>query len=166
MPAVSKLVPEETVFFLCDVQTRFRDLIFDIDELILTINKMLKIAKALEIPVVVTEQVNLFLSLFKVKSPENKGLGNTIPDIDLPSLGPLLVATTAKGLFSMMMPEVKAILHEHPQIKSVVLFGIESQACVLQSVLDLIEAGYNVHVIADGVSSSNKEEIPFALARI
>lgn len=90
--------------------------------MILTINKMLKIAK---IPVVVTEQVNLFLSLFKVKSPENKGLGNTIPDIDLPSLGPLLVATTAKGLFSMMMPEVKAILHEHPQIKSVVLFGIE-----------------------------------------
>jgi hypothetical protein len=37
---------------------------------------------------------------------------------------------------------------------------------VLQSALDLIEAGYNVHVIADGVSSSNKEEIPFALARI
>ncbi|KAG1820565.1 Isochorismatase-like protein [Suillus subaureus] len=153
MPAVSKLVPEETVFFLCDVQTRFKKLIFGIDELVLTINKMLKIAKALEIPVVVTEQ-------------NPKGLGNTIPDIDLPSLGPLLVATIAKSFFSMMTPEVKAILHERPQIKSVVLFGIESQVCVLQSALDLIEAGYNVHVIADGVSSSNKEEIPFALARI
>lgn len=37
---------------------------------------------------------------------------------------------------------------------------------MLQSALDFIEAGYNVHVIADGVSSCNKEEIPFALARI
>jgi hypothetical protein len=36
----------------------------------------------------------------------------------------------------------------------------------LQSALDFIEAGYNVHVIADGVSSCNKEEIPFALGRI
>ncbi|KAG2148059.1 Isochorismatase-like protein [Suillus clintonianus] len=153
MPAVAKLVPEETVFFLCDVQTRFKNVIFGIDELVLTINKMLKVAKVLEIPVVVTEQ-------------NPKGLGNSIPDIDLPSLGPLLVATIAKGLFSMLTPEVKALLHERPHIKSVVLFGIESQVCVLQSALDLIEAGYNVHVIADGVSSSNKEEIPFALERI
>ncbi|KAG2159044.1 Isochorismatase-like protein [Suillus bovinus] len=114
---------------------------------------MLKIAKVLEIPVVVTEQ-------------NPKGLGNTIPDIDLPSLGPLLLATIEKGLFSMVTPEVKALLYERPQVKSVVLFGIESHVCVLQSALDFIEAGYNVHVIADGVSSSNKEEIPFALARI
>ncbi|KAG1773842.1 Isochorismatase-like protein [Suillus occidentalis] len=131
MPTVAKLVPEETVFFLCDVQTRFKNAIFGFDELVLTINKMLKIAK-------------------------RKGLGNTIPDIDLPALGPLLLATIEKGLFSMVTPE----------IKSVVLFGIESHVCVLQSALDFIEAGYNVHVIADGVSSCNKEEIPFALARI
>ncbi|KAG2741688.1 Isochorismatase hydrolase [Suillus brevipes Sb2] len=153
MPAVSKLVPEETMFFLCDVQTRFKNLIFGIDELVLTINKMFKIAKVLEIPVIVTEQ-------------NPKGFGNTIPDIDLPSLGPLLVATIAKDLYSMMTPEVRAILHKRPHIKSMVLFGVESQVCVLQSALDFIEAGYNVHVIADGVSSSNKEVIPFALARI
>ncbi|KAG1756105.1 Isochorismatase-like protein [Suillus lakei] len=153
MPAIAKLVPEETVFFLCDVQTRFKSAIFGFDELVLTINKMLKIAKVLEIPVIVTEQ-------------NPKGLGTTIPDIDLPSLGPLLLATIEKGLFSMMTPEVKALLRERPQIKSVVLFGIESHVCVLQSALDFIEVGYNVHVIADGVSSCNKEEIPFALARI
>ncbi|KAG0696722.1 Isochorismatase-like protein [Suillus ampliporus] len=153
MPVVAKLVPEETVFFLCDVQTRFKNVIFGFDELVLTVNKMLKIAKVLEIPVIVTEQ-------------NPKGLGNTILDIDLPSLGPLLVATIEKGLFSMMTPEVKTLLHERPQIKSVVIFGIESHVCVLQSSLDLIEAGYNVHVIADGVSSCNKEEVPIALARI
>ncbi|KIK42989.1 hypothetical protein CY34DRAFT_82600 [Suillus luteus UH-Slu-Lm8-n1] len=153
MPVISKLVPEETMFFLCDVQTRFKNLIFGIDELVLTINKMLKVAKVLEIPVVVTEQ-------------NPKGFGNTILDIDLPSLGPLFVATIAKELYTMMTSEVRVILHKRPQIKSVVLFGVESQVCVLQSALDFIEAGYIVHVIADGVSGSNKEVIPFALARI
>lgn len=153
MPHVAKLVPGKTVFFLCDVQTCFKNHVFGFDEVVLTINKMLKIAKVLEIPVVVTEQYP-------------KGLGNTTPDIDLASLGPLHVATVDKGLFSMLTPEVSALLHDRVQVRSVVLFGIESHVCVLQSALDLIEAGYDVHVIADGVSSSNEEEIPFALARI
>ena len=34
------------------------------------------------------------------------------------------------------------------------------------SCLDLLDLGYDVHVLADGVSSSNKEEIPYALDRV
>jgi len=37
---------------------------------------------------------------------------------------------------------------------------------VLQSTLDLLEHGYDVHVLADGVSSCNKEEVPWALERM
>jgi Isochorismatase family len=37
---------------------------------------------------------------------------------------------------------------------------------VLQSTLDLLEEGYDVHVLADGVSSCNKEEVPWALERM
>jgi hypothetical protein len=88
-----------------------------------------KIHKVLEIPVIVTEQnpkgESILVILSDIKSPKNKGFGNTIPDIDLPSLGPLLVATIAKELYSMMTPEVRAILHKRPHIKSVVLFGVE-----------------------------------------
>ena len=32
--------------------------------------------------------------------------------------------------------------------------------------MDLLQNGYNVHVVADAVSSCNKEEIPIALARL
>jgi len=32
--------------------------------------------------------------------------------------------------------------------------------------LDLLECGYDVHVLADGVSSCNKEEVPWALERM
>jgi hypothetical protein len=34
------------------------------------------------------------------------------------------------------------------------------------SCLDLLSLGYDVHLLVDGVSSSNKEEIPFALDRM
>lgn len=35
---------------------------------------------------------------------------------------------------------------------------------MLQTTLDLLSKGYNVHVLADGISSVNKEEVPVALA--
>lgn len=108
-------------------------------------------------------------------------LGPTAPEIDLQALADLHVATIEKYLFSMMVPEVKALLQERPHVTSVVLFGIEvclltpsmsplisvqSHVCVLQTALDLIQGGYSVHVLADGVSSCNKEEVPIALAYI
>jgi nicotinamidase-related amidase len=38
--------------------------------------------------------------------------------------------------------------------------------CVLQTALDLLQREYEVHVLADGVSSCNKEEVPWALERM
>ena len=46
------------------------------------------------------------------------------------------------------------------------LIAGKSHICVLQSTLDLLENGYDVHVLADGVSSCNKEEVPWALERM
>lgn len=49
---------------------------------------------------------------------------------------------------------------------SCVIVGIETHICVTQTALDLLHEGHKVYVIADGVSSCNKEEIPVALARL
>ena len=38
-------------------------------------------------------------------------------------------------------------------LKSVILCGIETQACVQATALDLLEDDYDVHIIADAVSS-------------
>jgi len=147
------LDPAHALFLLCDVQTRFSSVVYGFDEVVLTCNKMLKLAKVLGIPVIATEQ-------------NSRVFGPTAPGIDLAALADLHVATIEKSLFSMMVPEVKTLLRERPHITSVVLFGIESHICVLQTALDLVQAGYDVYVLADGVSSTNKEEVPIALAHI
>lgn len=49
---------------------------------------------------------------------------------------------------------------------SVAIVGIEAHICVTQTALDLLRDGHKVYVIADGVSSCNKEEVPIALARL
>ncbi|KAF9246889.1 Isochorismatase-like protein [Melanogaster broomeanus] len=144
-----ELVPEQTAFFLCDMQTRFKTAIYGFDELVLTINKMLKVAKVLRF---------LGVPVMLLETQRQKSM--------LRHFGDLHIATIEKSLFTMMTPEVKALLRERPHVKSVVLFGIESHVCVLQSALDLLKEGYAVHVLADGVSSCNREEVPIALAHI
>ena len=68
----------------------------------------------------------------------------------------------------MWIPEVrKAVMEVYPNSKmEVVIVGIESHICVTQTTLDLLKDGHRVYVLADGVSSCNKEEVPIALARL
>ncbi|KAI0052569.1 Isochorismatase hydrolase [Auriscalpium vulgare] len=153
-PPVVKVSSKETVFFVCDVQTKFRPAIYEFESLLLTARKMLRAAKILEIPVVYTEQ-------------NSRALGPTAPEL-LPepfNLGDLYLGTIEKTLFSMATPDVLSILNKHG-LTQIVLFGIESHVCVLQSALDLLDRGYRVHVIADGVSSCNPGEISIALERM
>lgn len=48
----------------------------------------------------------------------------------------------------------------------VIIVGIETHICVLQTTLDALANGHRVYVVQDGVSSCNPEERPIALARI
>ncbi|KAH9918153.1 Isochorismatase hydrolase [Fomitopsis serialis] len=149
---VVKVIPGRTVFFVCDLQAKFRPAIHGFDSVVATANKMLKMAKVLDVPVLVTEQ-------------NPRSLGPTVPELAFAALGQLHLGTIAKSLFTMLTPEVRDVLSDR-QSKSIAIFGIESHVCVLQTTLDLLEAGYDVHVIADGVSSCNAEEVPIALERM
>ena len=64
----------------------------------------------------------------------------------------------------MWVPDIQSALSTGPH--QVVIVGIESHICVTQTSLDLLANGHQVYVLADGVSSCNKEEVPVALRRL
>ncbi|PPQ68770.1 hypothetical protein CVT24_007712 [Panaeolus cyanescens] len=179
MPTLS---PQETIFFLCDVQTKFKPAIYNYSHVIETSNKMVKLAKVLNIPVLCTVQNQrgmhfisypCVLHIYRLCpsrpliSTFCQALGPTDPDINLDSLGELLLGPYNKSMFSMMIPEVRAVLDARPNLKSIVIFGIETHICVLQTVLAILADGkYMPYLVADGVSSCNSFEIPIALERV
>ena len=101
-------------------------------------------AKDLSIPIVVTTQ-------------NAARLGETVPELGLTEAmadPKLNVKLYDKTLFSMLTPQVKQALEELNRPKSVILCGIEAHVCILQTCLDLLHEGYDVHVVSDAVSSS------------
>ncbi|ETS85402.1 hypothetical protein PFICI_03427 [Pestalotiopsis fici W106-1] len=117
---------------------------------VLTSKKVLRVAEVLQIPVYVTTQ-------------SRAKLGDTVSELK-PLVGKA-VANVDKTCFSMWIPE----LSQHFKTSApseVVIVGIESHICVTQTTLDLLANGHKVYVLADGVSSCNKEEIPVALDRL
>lgn len=80
-------------------------------------------------------------------------LGDTLPEIAQHFDG-ADVSIYDKKIFSMLTKDVEQYLEGHKDRKSVVLCGIEGHVCMLQTCLDLLDKGYDVHVVADAVSSS------------
>ncbi|GAA5899030.1 hypothetical protein JCM6882_004596 [Rhodosporidiobolus microsporus] len=167
---LAKISPHKTAFFVCDIQERFRLAIHAFPSVIHTAEKMLKAAKILDVPVIATEQNPKFSP-----PPPNPhahphalvALGGTVP-LPLMELGEHLRppwVPLAKTKFSMVVPEVEKQLEDWGT-KSVVLMGIESHVCVLQTTLDLLERDIDVHVLADGISSCNGDEVGIAIKRM
>jgi nicotinamidase-related amidase len=106
--------PKRTAFFLCDLQEKFRPMISNFPQVLNTANKMIKASQILEIPLIVTEHYS-------------KALGKTCSELDL-----LTAKVIEKTKFSMVVPQLVADLDK---FDSIVLFGIESHVCILQTAL-------------------------------
>jgi len=66
----------------------------------------------------------------------------------------------------MCVKDILQAIESLPQIKKVLIVGIETHVCVLQTALDLIERGYEVHILVDGVSSRKLTDRATALHRL
>ncbi|KAL1837550.1 hypothetical protein VTJ49DRAFT_3653 [Mycothermus thermophilus] len=156
---------------VCDIQEKFGPAIFEFDKVISTTRKLLLSATHLRIPIFVTTQ-------------NRARLGDTVSELQplLAQAGDLVRADLDKTRFSMWLPAIASHPHfsssssggagadattsQPPQSSEVAIVGIESHICVTQTALDLLNAGHSVYVIADGVSSTRKEEVGIALARL
>jgi len=142
---------ERSALFVCDVQERFRPVIADMPAVIDTTARMVRGCAEMNIPIIVTEQYP-------------KALGNTVEEVKkhLPESAPIV----EKTMFTMLVPDTETHLQGLPDVKQVMLVGIEAHVCVLATALDLIERGYEVHIITDGVSSQRLEDRAAAMQRL
>ena len=140
----------ESILVLVDFQSRLAEIV-DRKELVLpNLMRMVKGCQALDVPILPTAQV-----------PEK--LGPLMPELET-ELGEVRVIN--KSNFSAYRePDFLLGLHQSSR-KQVMLMGIESHVCVLQTGLDLLDAGYTVHVLSDGVFSRTKENHDLALLRL
>jgi len=79
-----------------------------------------------------------------------KGLGETIPEIR-DALGEF--EPVEKFTFSCCGNKDFTELLAKTEIKNILVTGVEAHICVQQTVLDLLERGYSVFVIADCIGS-------------
>lgn len=82
-----------------------------------------------------------------------KGLGETISELKQGLSEPAIEKMTFSCCGETGFPERLKALGR----KQVIVTGMESHVCVLQTVIDLLEYGYSVHLVKDAVMSRHKE---------
>jgi len=150
MNVPAPLTTANTVLVVIDFQERLFPAMHAKEKLLQNVVKLIKGAKVLEIPVILTEQYP-------------KGLGPTIPEIKelLPDVKPV-----EKVCFSCCDNEAFCKALEALKRRQVLIAGIEAHICVYQTAMALARAGYEVQVVSDGVSSREPENKSAALHKM
>lgn len=139
----------DAVLFIVDIQARLAPAMADPEGTIARAGILLAAADRLEIPVAVSEQYP-------------QGLGATDERLPLPARARVF----AKTAFSAARdPAILAHL-EGLGRRQVVLCGMETHVCVLQTALDLVARGFRPAVVADAVASRSLERKERGLARM
>lgn len=144
------LDPKSTVLVIIDVQGKLAQIMHDRDTLFNNLHILVSGVKLLNIPIIWMEQV-----------PDK--LGSTIPEIKdvLIDQKPII-----KDVFSCMKNEEFNNQIKRINPNDIILAGIESHICVYQTAMDLLEKKYNVHIVADAISSRISENKELGIERM
>jgi len=140
----------ESLLLIVDVQAGLARAVHDAGSRITRLALLLRAAAVLDVPVIVSEQYP-------------KGLGATDPRLlPLPDGATVL----PKLAFSCWREPVLRAALERAGRRQVVVAGMETHVCVLQTALDLQEAGFAVHLAADASGSRRVEDRALGQARL
>lgn len=129
---------QNTLFICIDMQEKLLPLMFQSEQITKNTNILLESAKLLGVKTLLTEQYP-------------KGLGSTDSSI----LHIDSVPKLEKSSFSIFGDDACKQWVAQSGAKHLVLFGIESHICVLQSALDALQSGYDCTLVVDACSSRN-----------
>ena len=142
------IAAEETVLCMIDMQEKFAPAINAFEDCLSASAKLMAAAKEMGVKVVVTEQNPL-------------KLGTTVSP--LPDYFTETTEKISKLSFSCFGSEEFRKAVAESGCKNLVIAGIESHICVLQTALDAMERGFNVYLAADAVSSRKENDKQLAL---
>ncbi|HSZ63878.1 MAG TPA: hydrolase [Terriglobales bacterium] len=133
------LEPEQCALIVVDIQEKLLPPIWEKERLVRNVQLLIRLAGILKIPALVTTQYA-------------KGLGSTVPDIasllpDAPSVDKLMFSCFGSDVFCSLLKRLPG------QRTTVLLCGMETHICVMQTALGALRDGYLVHVASDAVSS-------------
>ena len=143
------LKKEKSALLIIDIQERILGVMQEKERLLENTKKLIKGMKILRVPIFYTEQYPKGLGK-TVENIKEELDGNAIPKMSFSCSG-------AGDLFKSLIEK---------NISQVVVCGIETHVCVLQTVFDLIANGFQVNVAADAVSSRKKIDYQIALERM
>jgi nicotinamidase-related amidase len=135
-----------------DIQEKLLPPIFEKERMVRNSQLLIRLAKILALPVLLSTQYS-------------KGLGANIPEIAslLPEVAP--VEKNEFGCFNndAYCARVKSLPGDR---NTLLLCGMESHICVMQTALGALNSGYIVHVASDAVSSRTEWNWEIGLERM
>ena len=146
-----RILKDDTIAVIVDIQEKLFPHIYDNEKLLSNCLKLISGLQVLEIPMIITEQYT-------------KGLGFTLEGIKT-TLGETYKPIEKMDFSCCGSTEFLNTIESFDK-QNVILLGIESHVCVLQTALDLLENGFNPIVIQDCVSSRNINDKNVAINRM
>ena len=145
---MSLLNKEQSLVWLIDVQEKLLPTIHNHHALVKNAYWIMQLADECAVPIMVAEQYP-------------QGLGDTIVQFAA-WRGESMTKTEFSAMRNMAMFEK---LHSYRK-SQILLLGIETHICILQTALDLLKHGFLVYVLVDAVSSRFEQDHKYALKRM
>ncbi|MCG3150913.1 MAG: putative hydrolase YcaC [bacterium] len=135
----------DAALLIVDIQGRLARLVPHRDQVIATTLRLIRLAQIYGLPIGLTEQ-------------NRDKFGHTEAPIlaALSGEGQGTVAVNKFEFSACASPDARTAAIDALQRPQIVLVGMETHICILQTALDLLHAGWQVHVVTDGVGSRSE----------
>jgi nicotinamidase-related amidase len=133
------LAADQCALAVIDIQEKLLPPIFNREQLVRNSQLLIRLARILEVPILMTTQYA-------------KGLGRTVPEIS--ELAPSTDAIDKLEFGCFANDDFCAAIKVLPgQRTTLLLCGMEAHICVMQTALGALRKGYLVHVASDAIGS-------------
>ncbi len=144
------LTRDGSVLLIVDVQERLASKMEERDKVASNIRKLIFSFSTLNLPIVITEHYP-------------KGLGHLIPPLKeaIDRYHPIEKITFSCFGEDSFVEELKRL-----KAKNLILTGMETHICILQTALDALRRGYKVHLPEDAVSSRRMSDCQVGIEKM